>query len=77
MLYSSILSKLTVFVQLSTQIQTHSSYFVRIQAQIYVKGASPYHIKGNFKRSFVKIIPQPKIFSQMPFVTFVTNSTSC
>ena len=29
MFYSSILKKLSVFVQLSTQIQTHSSYFVK------------------------------------------------
>ena len=30
MFYSSFLNKLTVFVQLSTQIQTHSSYFVKL-----------------------------------------------
>ena len=69
MFYSSILNKLSVIVQLPTQIQTHSSCFVKNQAWIW---QIP-HI-GYFCVNSWKFTQAQAYFTQMPLVILVTNS---
>ena len=65
MFYSSILNKLSVFVQLSSQIQTHSSYFENSSLN-----------SANFtdRVLFFALILKSFYPSQKIFVTFVINS---
>ena len=72
MVYSSTLNELSVFLQISSQIQSHSSYFVKIQAWIP---------QISNIRWFVALILEnftwaQIYFTQVPLVPLVTNSMS-
>ena len=56
MFYSSNLYKLSVFVQLSTPIQTQSSYYVKIVDP----ESGKFRRINNSLRKLLKILPEPK-----------------
>ena len=72
MFFSSILNKLSIFVQLSTPIQTQSSYFVKTLAWIW-KVSLNWHF---FCIILEKITWAQKYLTQVPLVPLVTNSMS-
>ena len=53
--YSSILNKLSVFLQLSTQIQIHSIFLWKLLPKL-----GKLYRYGNFLRQCLKILPEPK-----------------
>ena len=53
-----ILIKLSVFLQISTQIQSHSSYFVKIQP-----GYGNFHSNNHFFALVLKNLPKPRNFN--------------
>ena len=65
MFYSSILNKLSIFVQLSTPIQTQSSYFVKTLAWIW-KVSQNWHF---FCIILEKFTWAQKYLTQVPLVT--------